>query len=62
MTHLASSVAPWKPAYVIESFLEATQKAFSYLLLDYRQKTPNLLRLRTNVLLHESPLTIFIEK
>ena len=62
ITHLASSVAPLNTAFITQSFFNATQKAYSYLLMDFLQQTPNFLRLRTNILPHEAPMTIFVEK
>ena len=62
ITHLASSVSPLNTAFITESFFNATQKAYSYLLMDFLQQTPNFLRLRTNILPHEAPMAIFVEK
>lgn len=48
--------------YVIQSYLEATKKPYHYLLFDFRPETPPALKLRSCILPHEFPYTIYLEK
>ena len=37
------------PKYLIESFSDATKNAYGYLMMDFTQKTPQFLRLRSKI-------------
>lgn len=58
--NLARLYNPTKPAYLIDSFMDATSISHSYLLLDYRQKTNDLVRIRSKLLPNEMPITVYI--
>lgn len=47
---LARQMFPGNTKYFLEAFSDATSAPFGYLLLDYKAKTPDYLRLRTNLL------------
>jgi len=47
--HLAKQVLPHNTRYAVEAYKLATEKLFSYLLLDFRNEQDELLRLRSNV-------------
>ena len=49
MTHLAQEMYSGKLKYVQEAFKDATSAAHGYLLCDLRRKTPDHLRLLTNI-------------
>jgi hypothetical protein len=49
ITHLASQMYPGKGKFLQEAFDLATKKAFGYLLLDFKEDTPNALRVRENI-------------
>ena len=59
--NLAKQYSPYRPNYVIESYRRATRSPFSYLCFDFRNDSPDILRLRTNLLPKEYPPLIFIE-
>ena len=59
---LAKQWSPLRINYIIQSYIEATKKMYGYLLFDNHQKTPDMIRIRTNILPQEKPVTIFIEK
>ena len=41
------------PKLVIEAFKDATKFPYTYLLMDFTQKTPDFLRLRSNIFPHD---------
>lgn len=45
---------------IIESFQDATDQPYGYLLVDLKQDTPACLRLRANIL--ETPQTVYVLK
>ncbi len=47
------------PKWAIESVENALQKPHSYILFDFHQNTPDLIRLRTNILPKESPMITY---
>ena len=48
----------WK--YIINVFSDITRKPFSYLFIDFTTSCPSNLRLRSNILPHEFPMTVYI--
>ena len=50
ITHLARQMFPNQSKYFIESYNDATTKPFGYLLIDFKSTTPDILRLRTDIL------------
>jgi hypothetical protein len=56
---LAHQICPGDAKYIIQSYVDATQKPYSYLLLDFTQECPDELRLRTNILPEEFPYAIY---
>lgn len=49
MTHLARQISPENPKYISEAFADATSSPFGFLLLDFKQSTPDNLRVRTDI-------------
>ena len=49
ITSLAKQFAPNNPSYVIEAFKKATAQPHAYLLLDFKQDTNDLLRIRDSI-------------
>ena len=58
----AKQFAPGDNKYVTEAFVAVTKKPYSYMLYDYHQATPELLRMRTNIFPHETPMMIYFSK
>ena len=48
--HLARQMFPNDPAYLQNVYIDATSPPFGYLFVDLKQETPDLLRLRTDIL------------
>lgn len=49
MTAMARQISPENPRYIAESFANATSQGHGYLLLDFKQSTPDNLRVRTDI-------------
>ena len=47
--HLAKQAFPARPNVLQETFLDATSKPYGYLLLDFKQSTPEEFRLRSQI-------------
>ena len=59
---LAKQVFPGNSKLLLDAFKSATERPFGYLLLDFKQNTPDVLRLRTNILPKEWPEIVFVPK
>lgn len=59
---LAKQFCPGNSIYVVQSFTDATKTPFSYLLLDFTQKCPDPLRLRTKIFPSEFPYTVYLDR
>jgi len=62
ITNLAKQFCPGNSTYVTQSFMDATKRPFSYLLIDFTQNAPDNLRLRSNIFPHEAPYTVYVDK
>lgn len=60
--YLARQVNPSNSKYIIEAYKEATKKPFSYLMIDMTQETPEVFRLRSDVLPHQFPPKLYVRK
>lgn len=59
---LARQVCPGNSTYVVEAFVQATKYPYSYLLMDFRPQSPDILKLRSNIFPHQFPYRIYIER
>jgi hypothetical protein len=57
--HLARQVFPGHSRLVLQAFRDASARPFGYLLFDFRQETPDSLRMRTNELPDEQPHYVY---
>ncbi len=58
---LGSQVAPGS-RFLQESYRDATRDPFGYIVLDFKQETPESLIVRTNVLPNEGPVIVYVQK
>lgn len=58
---LARQFSPYNTKYVIAAFLHATRNPYKYLLFDFHPSTPDLIRLRSDILPHEQPMSVYME-
>ncbi|KAK6171702.1 hypothetical protein SNE40_018141 [Patella caerulea] len=61
ITQLAKQMYPGKTNFVRESYEDATRKPYSYLFLDLKSTTPDLLRLRSSIFPRDNP-TVYVPK
>ncbi|KAK6167062.1 hypothetical protein SNE40_021170 [Patella caerulea] len=61
ITQLAKQMYPGKTKFVRESYEDATQKPYSYLFLDLKSTTPDILRLRNSIFPSDNP-TVYVPK
>lgn len=60
--NLAKQFCPGNSTYVMQAFTDATRSPFSYLLIDFTQRAPDILRLRSKIFPHEFPYTVYLDK
>jgi hypothetical protein len=59
---LGKQISPFNSSFITSAYQEATKKAYDYILLDFSQETPPILRVRSHIFPHQFPCTIYIEK
>lgn len=62
ITHFARQFAPGDTKFVVDSFCDVTKKPYTYMVYDYHQATPDLLRVRTNIFPNETPMLVYFSK
>ena len=62
ITHLAKQIAPYNITYIVESYKTATKLPHSYLFFDFRQTTPEIIRIRSNIFPGEEIMTVHINE
>ena len=60
--HLAQQMCPQNSKFLVEAFLDATEKPHGYLLIDLKQATPENYRFRTNIFPHEGATTVYVPR
>ena len=59
--HLAKQVSPYRPGYIIESYLKATTTPYSYLYFSFHQETSDVAKVMTRILPEEKkPVITFL--
>ena len=59
---LSRQMHPTTPNFLIQSFIDATKNGYGYMVINYHQQTPDILRLTTNVLPSELPIIVYVNK
>jgi GTPase SAR1 family protein len=59
VSYLARQISPYNTRYITEAYLHATQRPYSYLLLDLRQETNDKIRIRGNIF--SLPMSVYLE-
>lgn len=62
ISSFARQVNPKNSQFIVESYYAATKKPYSYLFFDHHQQTCDQLRIRSRILPHEAPMTIWVPK
>lgn len=58
----AKQFAPGKTKFITDVFREATRLPHSYLIFDNHQRTPDIIRVRSNIFPKEWPMKVWMEK
>ncbi len=53
ISHLARQVCPENPKFVQEAYSDATKNPHGYILFDFKQTTPEMFRIRSNIFTNE---------
>lgn len=61
IVNVAKQMFPGDTKYLVEAFNDATVNPHTYLMLDFKQSTPDHLRVRTNILPHQTT-TVYVSK
>lgn len=59
---LSRQICPDNPNYILRSYIAATKRPYSYMLIDVCSDSPTEIRLRSNILPNEFPTKVFLEK
>jgi hypothetical protein len=62
IAHMSRQVNPKDPKHVQEAFTNATQDAHGYLLFDFKQSTPDTLRLRSKIFPNDGCNVVYVPK
>jgi hypothetical protein len=60
--YLGRQVFPNSQKFLVAAYQAATIKPYSYLLLDFHQKTPEIARVRARILPHQRPMVAYVDK
>jgi len=59
---LARQMLPERSRELIDAYKIATKNPYSHILLDFNQSTPEILRIRSNILAEKLPMSVYIKK
>jgi hypothetical protein len=59
---IGQKMFPTEPRFLTSTYTNAVSRPHGYLLLDLRQETPDILRVRSNILLHQFPMMAYKQK
>lgn len=59
---LAKQYSPNNSAYIVQAYMNATQKPYGYIILDFKSDTPSSIRVRSNIFPNQFPTCVYIEK
>lgn len=59
---MARQINPSDYKWIVESYHEATKLPYSSFVIDLMQETPEILRFRSRILPHESPMCVWIKR
>lgn len=60
--HLSRQMLPSRSKEIVDAYSLATQKPYSFLLLDFTQTCPESLRIRSNIFSEDAPMKTYIKK
>ena len=57
----AKQISPYRTNYIVDGFTDATKSPYGYLIFDFKQGVADHIRLRTNILPSENPVTVYVQ-
>lgn len=60
--HLARQVYPEDPRFLTEAYRDATAQPHGYLVMDFKQSTPDICRWRTNIFPDDPQMQVYVPK
>ena len=60
--HLAKQISPYDIGFIVKSYKEATIDAYSYLLFDFHQSTPEEIRIRSKIFPSEGIMRVHMNE
>ena len=60
--HLAKQVSPYDIRFIVQSYKEATKNAYSYLMFDFHQSTPEEIRIRSKIFPSEGIMRVHMNE
>ena len=60
--HLAKQILPYDIGFIVKSYKEATIDAYSYLLFDFHQSTPEEIRIRSKIFTSEGIMRVHMNE
>ena len=60
IVNLAKQLAPGNTKFIVDSFRHITSQPYSYVMYDLHQSTPEIIRVRTNLFVHEHPMKVVV--
>ena len=60
--HLAKQISPYDIEFIVKSYKEATKDAYSYILFDFRQSTPEEIRIRSKIFPSEGIMQVHMNE
>ena len=62
IAHFAKQFSPYNIRWVVDAYKKATKAAYSYLLFDNHQSTPDRIRVRSNIIPGQGPVRVWVPK
>ena len=60
--HLAKQISPYDIEFIVKSYKEATREPYSYLFFDFRQSTPEDIRIRSKIFPSQGIMTVHMNE
>ena len=60
--HLAKQISPYDNRFIIQSYKSATVDEFTYVLFDFHQRTPEKVRIRSEIFPSQGTMTVHLNQ
>jgi len=62
ISSLGRQICPSDPNYLTNAFMEATNRPYNYIILDFRVDSPQEIRVRSNIFPNQFPVRVYVKK